>query len=127
RKLGESDGRLRVAVDVRGLLRILRLAVLRARRGRRCRGSFGLRPLFLTLLAAFRVRSHICLLLVNPPLDAGACLAQIYPVHNLPNTPDPGPTLAAGGRWDRGGRGGRRPAMPRAARRGWGRSRRSAV
>ena len=91
RKLGESDGRLRMAVYVRGLLRILRLAVLRARRGSRCRGSVGLRPLFLTLLAAFRVRSHICLLLVNPPLDAGACLAQIYPVHNLPNTPDPRP------------------------------------
>src|SRR6185436_19051022 len=56
-----------MAVDVLGLLWIFRLAVVRAGGRSRCRRPVGLRPLFLSLLAAFRVRTHICLLLVNLP------------------------------------------------------------
>src|SRR5690242_18968984 len=56
-----------MAVDVLGLLWIFRLAVVRACGGSRCRRPVGLRPLALSLLAAFRARTHIRLLLVNPP------------------------------------------------------------
>ena len=101
-----------MAVDVLGLLGIFRLAVLWAGGRSRCRRPVGLRPLFLSLLGAFRVRTHICLLLVILPPNAGACMAWLYPVHNVRNNVDTGPTPAADRRSDRVAWGGRRPAMP---------------
>ena len=56
------------------------------------------RPLFLSLLAAFRVRTHICLLLVILPPNAGACMAWLYRFHPRNNVTLGLPPLLIGAR-----------------------------